>query len=168
MTWFGDGMALALAALFAVALVHKLFVLRSGLAERDQLLRSGPFGASLNAGAAALLEASTLLALAVARGWGLLAAALLLSAYAWALRGLERDQPCHCFGASSRTRAGVARWRNAGLALLAGVGALATLGADRSSGFDAVALALLVLAAIAAFEALDRLAWRTTTIKEKP
>jgi hypothetical protein len=158
------GVAWALAILFAFALVHKMRVLRAGSAAEEPVVAahasSRPAAALAVAG---LLEAATIAALVAVPAAGLVAAAVLVALYALALRAVPPDAPCHCFGASSSTRSGAAIHRNVALAALAAAAAGLSLAGGDGEPARAFGVALVVLAAIAALEAVERLPRPITT-----
>jgi hypothetical protein len=158
------GVALALAALFMLAVVHKVDVLRSGDAAREPLVRDTALlrrHARLAVGAAlaAELGAATLLVLAPAYGYGV--ALVLVTVYAARLRRLPADQRCNCFGSvmhADRRSSAIARNVAIGAVAVLAVAGYATGGLDTAPLSDGtLGTALVVAAAIAGLDAAARL-----------
>ena len=120
------GVAIALAVLFASAVVHKLLLVRVGTAGADPLIARREWTAS-RARAVALsvasVEAILVLALVLAPAVGLPAAALILLFYARELRKIGWEEPCHCFAVTTLATAGTAVLRDLALAVVSGVAA---------------------------------------------
>lgn len=92
---------LCLAALMALAVVHKVKVLAAGDAYRQPLIRLTAWRRrhpSLALGLAANAELAIALLLVLASPAGLGAALALLAVYSWELRRLDAENPCDCFG----------------------------------------------------------------------
>jgi hypothetical protein len=123
------GLGLALAALFVLAVVHKLGVLRSADAAREPLIRDSAVlrrHARLAVGAAAVAEAATAGLLVVAPVYGYALALVLVTVYAARLRRLPAGQRCNCFGSvmhADRRSSAIARNM-----LIGGVAALVLAG----------------------------------------
>jgi Methylamine utilisation protein MauE len=156
-------LGLTLAVVFLAAAIHKLAVVRAGRAAAEPLVALSPWRrrhAPILFAAAAAVEATAALLLAVAPASGYGLAVVLLAFYTAEVRRLRPDQDCNCFGATVATdRAGALR-RNLVL-LLASIAALAGLlsGAVEVATLSQVVVgtALLLLAAISAVVALQRL-----------
>lgn len=155
--------SLCIAALFLLAIAHKAQALAGGtqfttpLIHRIAVLRSYP-RAALSAAAATELVLVVLVLIVPAVGLG--AMAVLLVGYATALRAIDLDESCACFGeffeAAGRSGAVL---RNALLAAFAGTGsALALAGAVTISAPSDhnVGAALVVSAVLLALDALRR------------
>lgn len=111
------------------------------------------FLAAMEAGLAALLIARPAVGLLVAFG--------VLLIYAKQLGRLDAGAPCHCFGASSATRAQTAIRRNVLLAAGAVCAApLAAFADGRVIDPEALSAGLLVLACVAAVEASEHVRLR--------
>jgi energy-coupling factor transporter transmembrane protein EcfT len=159
---FATGLALALCVVFALAIGHKVAILLRGGPVVEPLLQ---FSAWTKRHARALLavgaclEAAVIALLLLVPSLGLLVAAALLSGYAFALRRLDPDVSCNCFGSLSSTRAHDAVTRNLLLSAFCVVASLLTIMVARTTpdaelvaGIAAIALAFLL-----AIEAVFRL-----------
>jgi hypothetical protein len=120
------GVAIALAVLFASAVVHKLMLVRAGTADADPLIARRAWTARRAKTVAACVasgEALLVGALAAMPSAGLAAASLTLLVYGRELRQIRWDAPCHCFAVTTRATAVTAALRDLALAVLAGVSA---------------------------------------------
>ena len=143
------GVAIALAVLFASAVVHKLLLVRAGTVDADPLIarrawtaRRARAVAMSVAGAEALLVAALLLVPRI----GLPAASITLLFYARELRQVAWETPCHCFAVTTRATAGTAVLRDLVLVVAAGA-ATAIVWAEADGATVRWLAALLVAAA---------------------
>jgi hypothetical protein len=154
---------LALALVFLVAAWHKMVVVRGRRAAVEPLVALSPWRRRhgtvlLLAVAAVEVLAALLLAALPVAGFGL--AAGLLAFYTFEVRRLRPDQDCNCFGALTASDRAGALSRNLVLLALSGAAAGALLsGAVDVAGITQVAIgsALLLVAALAALAALERM-----------
>lgn len=154
------GCALALTGLFALSAAHKVVAVARGAAAAQPLLQQGMLSRAprLFLGVALALEVCVVALMWIHPAIGLGSAGALLVLYVGRLRTLDPATPCHCFGTTSRTRSRTAVGRNLALALLAAFSALVALVARHDSEpANAVAVAVLILSAVVALEAVERL-----------
>jgi hypothetical protein len=101
-----QGLALLIAALFLLAALHKVRMLRAGRALFDPLIsvsawrrRNATLALALAASAELLVAASLVCYPPV----GFCATCLIVAVYTGALRRLPADEPCNCFGEALRS-----------------------------------------------------------------
>lgn len=155
------GLALALAALFALAAGHKVRVIVSGDHTREPLLRVTGWRrrhARLLLAGAAFVETATAVSLAAWPVAGMALGLALLTAYARELRRLDPKVPCNCFGSISASAAPAAIQRNHLLAFatFVALAAAAVDGGAVEQKAEAVGIAVVVLSALVAVEILGR------------
>jgi hypothetical protein len=155
-----NGIAWALAALFLVAASHKARMLARRGPINELLIATSRLG---RRAPKAVLAGAMLVELAIATvliaepAVGLIAAALLLLAYAAALRGVPAETRCNCFGAGSQTRARFAAKRNLAFCAAALGAAVAADSDGKLVVSHGIGVAAVFLSLVAAMEALQRL-----------
>jgi hypothetical protein len=108
-------LSLCMAAMFAVAVLHKARTLVMGQAGAEPVIAALGLGGGAAVAAvvgAAALESGVIATLVFAPPAGCAGTAVLLGVYGLALRGLDPDEGCGCFGSTLDAKRGNAIRRN--------------------------------------------------------